>query len=524
MKPISLAAASVAVMLAASQGAAQDHTGFTSGSPMVVILDGDRTPRTKGPGFSTFEAMPRIPGRPDFRSLPPLLANAQILSMSIGMETINVLAPNTNPTVAFPLIDPEHGWIALLYATNPGDAGPLTPDSVLEKEGERSELGGSLFSFLMPGSSLELLSQEDEATLAMSASTTGLDNEAILAVDFHMALYGLDPEFLSSTALTRPLPDEPTFYFTLEPPFPSSVLPWYGAPANESGATILQTTWNKTSRTWSIPTVWKLWSEFEAVARTNRIDGLAIDDGGDPNSGSVELLYSLDGSESVDDQLIYSRVGERTGTNGTIRKRRYSVPNGGGPVPVPRRVGSGRSLGGTCVVDPIGIQIPASDRRIDEFAIARRDPVDPSGPLGSVPLALAPSGYRDWVPPRVPGSRGGFPTFMTFMNGPKTSGTAVVSFFVQTFGTTLSGELGWIDQPVLTTRRIRYRGHPISASIPIPTRAGPCSALGGPSEPSTRSGLFGCERIVAQWHLEEGATVASPSTITHAAPRCVIYR
>lgn len=398
----------------------------------VVIPKSDFKP-TPPPAWT-----PPMPGFPDLTLLPWVgIAGVDIDGLSLGLDYI--LADAVGHIAV-----PAGQWGAITFSVSRATAGAL--GGLIHREVLRP--GGAaadVFGYILPGSVGFPASWIDVPLRGQDSTEISLDAPGapgnIDALDVYMGVF-----FGDATDLAPLIPGFPavTVFFSVTTAS-VSLLPaaWWGtAPA--SGATVLATTWNASTLSWSVP-VAVLTPAALGLSPAEDVDALAID----VIRGRV-LISTTRMVAYPRDPILFVDL-STPGTNYVYRRA--------DDVPVSTRLGllpgGIDDIDGICALDPgLGNQF-----RADRLFCAPQQPVYPApGNLGvSVHRELAPSG------PQVVSYMTGFPT----PTNPQ-PGIAVAAV-------SLGGTAGpWFSlaaffRPLPTSPYFLFQGHPERIAIPIPS-------------------------------------------------------
>jgi hypothetical protein len=286
----------------------------------------------KPAGFTPLAAPITALSRPDFATLLQSIATLQVDAISLGRD---IIASDCDGVLALP----PGAWNALLFSVSRTTAG--APGSRIAAEaGRPGGASADVFSYLLPGSAYpvgvgQVARALDSSELGLSG-TTG--NGMIGALDAAIAQYELP--FFGST-----LP-APTVYFSLSSVAANLVPTWF-APGVPSGATILATSWNPTTRKWSTPKPVVTFAQL-GLAQSEDIDAIAY-------QRSRELMLFSTVSAPIEEQLKIACM-----QNDAIVVNDYTMPSGQ-PVSEQTGAGTGGNITGVCEIDPSG-DAGASDR------------------------------------------------------------------------------------------------------------------------------------------------------------------
>jgi hypothetical protein len=289
----------------ASTDAQDESGGLLLGAPITIIAGpGTGTGPVplatnrlyaKSVGYDPFigDGPPGISGSPEFTAavlfgsggVPPGFA---INALSIGLDVLPVLPP-VGGISQVNLSGPGDPWGLIGFSVTRGSKG--APGSVIEAEdGRDGGAGADFFTYVLPGSSFppdvadcypvdEVQRAIDGTDMDLSDSTT---EGEISALDFFMPFYEVGPP------LTGDLPSTPTVYFSVshESIYPPGGGPspvpnaWFNPPfglLEKRPGSILHTTWDDVSGTWSTPSV--LLSNLElGLGPDEDLDALAVDE------------------------------------------------------------------------------------------------------------------------------------------------------------------------------------------------------------------------------------------------------
>ena len=357
---------------------AQESGGPLMGAPVAVATPSGI--EVKLSGFADV-ASPVGGSGPDFAAISDAIraSGLQIQAMSLGIDVINVDTTIVDGH-AIPAFS-DITWVALMFSVNPEEIDATEATEIADRIGaEGDAMGRTVFSYVLPGSDLDLVPPEVDTIRALGASELGLtSSEEIAGLNIHIALYGLDAslgESGSSGVISRPLLAEPTLYFTLDKASvdkSKAAAMWDGAP---SSATILKVTWNSSTSNWSAPSVYRKWSEIHGLSSSDSIDGLAIDDRGSTVDDDDFVLFSLSKLSSDSDphrQLLFVTESVKDSTDGKMRVLQYSVlSESGDPEGVGEKLGTAKAVGDFCVVDPTLPQA-AGTSNVDEYVVGGRE-------------------------------------------------------------------------------------------------------------------------------------------------------
>jgi hypothetical protein len=438
---------------ASASSSAKTSSGFLLGSPMGVTSKHEPDIQVKAAGF-TPGPPPNLPADIDppafdtlvqvlVQDLPKATTEAPLLAMSLGLdviETNDVYITSGNfdesppsPTGTYPVIElGKHGWYAIEFSVNSGELGAspdLAPDIATAEKRD-----GSVFCYVLPESSLDLLVSEQDSTRVLEPSVLGLSkvDDELHAINLHMGLYYTDLTTYPHVFTVRPLPTAPSVYFALRPEFvsaagPTNIRGAWRLPAGTrvDAATIWRSDWR--NGTWTLPAVYATAEQLglpNADVKTYVFDGLALDTKATPSPADDELLYSLRETATVEvppEEQIMHVVPGKPPRRPVLRKgNKYGT--------LGRQMRAGRGCGDFCTADPwvyanpdrtkairtaAAIAAPAIQQApllVDDFLVARRLVA------GAMP-SLAISGYRMLAdtrpvmrmcaasPMRIPGAR-----------------------------------------------------------------------------------------------------------------------
>lgn len=439
------------VLAGATSCPAWAEGGFTMNSSAVVTLRGNSGLWYRAPGATALVKMPPplVSGDPDFRSVFAWGVGAiDVTTISIGLDTVRFECAPDDAPYAWPSIvpptDPDgHSWIALMYAVDPTVADATLPDGqppLSDLDGD--DLGKSLFGYLIPGSTISPLVDGEHEPDDVEEPVPVLVHDPrasypgpILGVDWAISLYQLDPEFRSSEFLSRTLPANPTVYFTIDfeklsPPTKATVQANWFKEHPGSSATILRTTWQSGSGSWTSPEVWLPYDQVAVAGgvlpKEAAIAGLSIDDCSyeeDPAPPGFRMLFSLRESRDLIDSgeaghFYVASVVEDGGvqsTDGSVKRYRLEDATEGDIGLAMRTDGGPR---GHCESDPFPalVQVPGMLRTIalpEYYAIATRDRIERHDASAR---RISVAGFRGWLSSAT-GGRSGAPSFVMLASG-----------------------------------------------------------------------------------------------------------
>ncbi|MBX3461985.1 MAG: hypothetical protein KF830_02355 [Planctomycetes bacterium] len=364
--------------------------------------------------------------RPDFAALVGAITPATlrrpvpVLAMTLGMDVLAIGEveldatdfPGEQPPLGtggsrYPLLQVgDHGWYAILFSVDTDQLGP-SPDVAPAIAAAGADADRSLFAYVLPTSAVAWLPEEDQSRLALPPTALGLTDrdDALVALNLHMALYATDLARYPDVFTTRPLPARPTVYFTIDDRSLTAdeckaLAAAWGLGRIDS-VTIYATEW--TDAGWQrLPSVYATAAQLGLdLPDGAAIDGLALDTKGSGATGQPhELLFSLRGADGhvveAPHQIQYVRPGDPPPAPPrpvVIRRRdgRYGS--------LGREARGGRGIGDFCTADPwvaTGQRAEwyRADPLLDDFLIARRLPPDEAH------LLPTGSGMRlaGWVP------------------------------------------------------------------------------------------------------------------------------
>jgi hypothetical protein len=561
-------------------------SGYMLGSPLASTLSTRPALEMHWPGFGS-GGPPPMPAPPDFAGFVAQIFKitsgaSPILAMSMGLESITVIDSFTPTTdvmidddlvlagktgVPYALLQPgTHGWVAIEFTvnetelkqeieSNPGiELAQAIADAVKDKD-----LGGSVFSFVVPDSNTELLPQEFESVKSIAAADLGVSQgDQLQGVDLHAVLFYTDLSHYTAVFSTHSSHLPACIYFTLRVDYVTQFADqlkqqWGLGDVTLDAATIFMSRW--TNHGWQPPTVYRTAASLGISTKPGSgpahdldgnliiIDGLAIDAAIPGTLGSDKIMFSLDAKNDPDpaDQFRFA-----------IRQqappppRRVIVPNRtGGYGSLGKMTKAGAAHGDFCQLDPVlrgrrerklG-QLPpqtslGSGFVVDDFSIARRlkpdgaytpprsgsngDPQDnnapPAGvngdPAGVAEEALAVASYR-WnaqVDRKQPVMR----TCMSWPDGaPAPGATAwlrygVIDDLAKYVETPASVPVVWHVKP-----GVAYNGAPLVQDLDLPT-----DGLLLPPPNHNHPGPRTLRAYAAQWYLEaNGKLYTSPLSV-----------
>ncbi|RKY18944.1 MAG: hypothetical protein DRQ55_11970 [Planctomycetota bacterium] len=285
---------------------AQDTPGgLLLGAPLTVIAGagtgaGGATLATnrlysKPVGYEPFlvDGPPGIAGAPAFTAAalfgsggaPPGFA---INALSVGLDVLPVLPP-VGGICQVDLSGPGDPWGLIGFSVTRASKG--VPGSLIRLENDSDGgAGADFFTYVLPGSVFPLDVADcypvDEVQVAIDGIDMDLSDSMsegeISALDFFMPAYEV------GAPLTADLDQTPTVYFSvtyesIHPPGggPSPVPhAWFDPPfglIDKTSGTVLQTTWNNVSSTWSTPSVLLSFMEL-GLGPNDDLDALAVDE------------------------------------------------------------------------------------------------------------------------------------------------------------------------------------------------------------------------------------------------------
>lgn len=605
MPPLALACVVLATVVVATTGPLPAATAarqtpqpppasMLAGAPLGFTSQLEPSITVKLAGFVAGEP-PNWPAglpQPDFAGFARAIAPRDwripvpILAMSLGIDVLSIGEVRLKDTefpdepaplgveASYPLLKVgDHGWYAILFSVDEDQLGPspdLAPDLVAAAAA--AKLDRSVFCYVLPESSGARLQGEDESRLVLGPEALGLSaerDEQVVALNTHMALYTTDLGRYPDLFTTRPLPEQPSIYFTVDTTRLPEAERQQLAEAWEQDAvapnTIYQSQWNGTA--WRPVRVYATAAQLRlGVPPDVAIDGLALDTKKQGSSRREhELLFSLRSTTNhvveAAQQIQFVRVEASAPDDPprpvVVRRR----DNGYGSLA--RQVRGGRGIGDFCTQDPWVVDDGRNDWRLadpllDDFFVARRLPPPDAHLLPTerglrfVGLLPATSSTQfGWLPEREPPAheserpivlvRGPFgrmllpelrlgiaayrhhgpagPMVRACLSGPlptPVAGAARVRWgrlANYTEPTDAPGNLRWLDE-----RPVTYTGTPVAEDIALPTDGvlPPRTGTPGPAGSSSAAAAAlpdGSNRgaFVVQWQLEaDGRTYVSP--------------
>lgn len=356
---------------------APDPAGFLMASPMGVTsaLSPDILMKPAGivPGPPP-NLPPNLPA-PAFDQLvqsllvglPQEPTESPLLAMSLGTDVIAVTPTYItqgqfddhppSPTGTYPVLElGDHGWYAIEFTVNSSELGSnpdLAPDI-----GVACERDGSVFAFVLPESAVEFLPPGKDSARVLSPQMLGLptQDDHLHAMNMHMGIYYTDLAEYDNVFTTRPVPDNPSVFFSLRPEFIAEVgagviaEAWgLGNKQEVHGGVIFRTDWQNES--WTSPSVYATATSLglpNADQKDYVFDGLAIDTKNTASPQDDELLFSLRETATVEvppaDQVLHVKPGDPP-LRIVIRKSgKYGV--------LGQQLRAGRGIGDFCTADP----------------------------------------------------------------------------------------------------------------------------------------------------------------------------
>lgn len=323
----------------------------------------------KTAGFKSYgpEVSPAGVGHPIFTTTAlfgggVVLPDFEINAYSVGLDVVMAGVPAGGFAQ---VLVPPGSWGAIEFSVTRetiGEPGSLIAEEVLKPDGAAADL----FTLMVPGSFLppsvaacypEDRPQRGQDALEMDLYAGDSVGE-ISAVDFYTPLYQVGPPVRAL------LPDEPTVFFSVafDAVFPagggSSSVPtaWFLGSV-PSSATILRTTWDMGSGSWSMPMVHMAFDVL-GLALEDDIDALAVE------KAACKLLFSIadTSASTIGEQLQIaawpcsdsdSEEGRVGGYTTGVAAGIYVV-GGGDPTSVAERMlmGAGGDVDGVCTIDP----------------------------------------------------------------------------------------------------------------------------------------------------------------------------
>lgn len=409
---------------------AQGPASLMSGSPLgyTAVLHPDIRVKTAGFATGLPPAWPAGTPRPDFagfvreRTPPGLSRPLPLLAMSLGIDVLATTetalragdfpdepAPLGDDYEWYPVLDlGDHGWYAIVFSVDGAMVGPM-PDLAPDIEAAGDERDRSVFCYVLPTSTTTALPEEAESVRVLRPDALDLADrrDGIVALNMHMALYWTDLARYPDVFTTRPLPERPVLYFTLDTALLSKddlallASEWGGA--LPTSTTIWGSVWN--GARWESPQVYARAGDLRLdVPNGVAIDGLALDTKGTNDRADDDLLFSLRGTSghAVDAsaQVQYVSVVDTTPTTSprpvVVRRRGHGYGSLG------RQMRGGMGIGDFCTADPwvvaaqrgIRTTVFDADALLDDFFIARRlPPADPYVVVGTTPAGLRLEGF-----------------------------------------------------------------------------------------------------------------------------------
>jgi hypothetical protein len=391
---------------------ADEPASILLGSPLGITSRDDSSVRVKTAGFAPGWPS-NLPGdlpQPAFETFTRQLlqgitaSHAPIAAMSLGIDVIVVGDEEVDPEEvslplgSYPVLQlGAHGWYAIEFSVDSDQLGP-SPDLALDIIRAGDELDGSVFCYVLPTSTATLLPLEQDSVRTLLPEHLGLaNNDAIHGLNMHMGLYGTDLARYPEVFTTRPLPPQPSVYFTLWPAFVDEATPavlaaaWGIAdPALVDAKTIFRSQW--TGSAWTKPVIYHSLKWFEvAVPPGLAIDGLALDTKRESDDLDDELLYSLTSAPNNDvpPERQVMHVAAKTKNPRPVLVKR---PNGSSRS-LGRAMHAGRGIGDMCTADPWAlaarnVSVFTAEELLDDFLVARRLP--PDGPYVQPSMVIWP--------------------------------------------------------------------------------------------------------------------------------------
>lgn len=249
-------------------------------------------------GVLPVEAAPAEIGQPDWRAQAILQGATNINNIDIdGISTANDFLPIS---VNGWLVPPAGSWTGMTFSVSSASMG--APDSWIRVRYNQlintDRLGGDLFGYYFPGSSILPTSLIDQVTLEQPADVIDISSppaSVFPEMDGHdMFIPMLLGNPTTTTELLRQLG---TVYFTVSTACLGSVPDAWFRPGKKSGATILRRNWDATTGVWG-PVVEARTFESLGLVQSDDIDALAVDG---PRS---KLLFSLRATSLTVSQLL----------------------------------------------------------------------------------------------------------------------------------------------------------------------------------------------------------------------------
>lgn len=517
---VSLALCGTSPHLPAAAAPQDPLSGLLLGSPLGFTTRGNENIQIKLAGFEA--SLPSLVTRPAFErlvsdilaTLPvPKTGEPPILAMSLGMDVIvpslKQLIPGTHKLDGDAIAAPIdiailevgiHGWYAIEFSVNSAQLDPqdvLAPD--IEKALTDGELDRSVFSYVLPDSHpwVTLLPGEEHSVRCLSPTTLDLSDtkDEIHALNLHMGLYDTDLGKYPNVFTTRPLPPNPSVYFTLRPEFAT---PWvtevvkttWGGTGDSS--TIYKTNW--VGNRWTQPGVYRTAQSFGIEGKDPPIiDGLAIDTRLTQQTEDDFVLFSLASTSGrlvpAEAQMLFKGLGEPGPPRRTVVKINGDYHSLG------KVMKGGRGIGDFCSGDPFARREgKASDLAVeffpDDFLIARRLPNDEDK---SGELALSIAAYRqEHLQPFVRAC-------LSWPGGKAKSADVIVRFGLIPDITATPLQYQWNPSAL----QLQYSGKPLTFDWPLPADG---VLLPPPGPPQQKTCAF-----IIKWQLKDkGKAYISP--------------
>ena len=400
---------------------AQSQVGTYNERSLVVTETGfSRQPPT---------AWHPTPGIPNLLNLPWLsIPGLDIDALSMGLDWVNATATNGQVNV------PAGTWSGITVSVTRSTTGQS--NSLIA--GESQGAGGAaadIFSYVLPGSQGIPTNWVDRPMRAHDGREIGLNGTAPANIDAHDLYTGLlfrdAPDLIAQVAPTL------QFYFSVS--FTSLIyVPsnWWGG-TTPSGASVLATTWNPTTASWSTPTV-----AYQAASlglnNNEDLDGLALD------LLRSRALISTTGTPVARNPLLFVNL-----TTGSLHT--YRRADG---VAISERLGlrpgGTDQIDGICAVDPGNTPF--------DFMRARGYPQAPVFP--GTPVTLGVNAQSDLMGGSLISTMIGYPR-----PGPPLPGAAFVALALNS--PTSYYDL-WQVFPRPTNPFPKYQGDPIRVDFPLP--------------------------------------------------------
>lgn len=360
--------------------------GPLAGSPVAIGVDGGSS---LGPDATTLFHRSGFTGAPVPFPAGPGSPNLQAILAGFGAPNVDVDDFSTGRDDVLVAVNgridvPAMAWGMFTFSFRNGAVG--TPGSRLAAEAAAGAVGGAVFSWILPGSSVPApligAVARSHSRRELGLSTAGspevdvLDTPIVLGYD-QATLNAIEPGFGAF------FPTPQAIYFTVStasvPLVPAAWWNVTGGPPAPSGATILRVVKSSHQGQWSSPQVFRAYWQL-GLSTGEDIDGLAYDE------ASQKLVFSCVGNQR--DQLLFLDLSTDFVLPVPVTKQDGT--------PVSQAVGTGQNddIDAVCTLDP---QLRTQGGWVpDDFGASCGTPRDPFLPA-NWPVGMSASAFRRYA-------------------------------------------------------------------------------------------------------------------------------